>query len=59
MAYTTQSMFTGSTEHPIFADHLRPAAVRCPVPVIMIHGGCNTGTCFLLTPDGRNNGDKE
>jgi len=51
--YATSSLFTGSRSHPIYADRLQPAEIRCPVPVIMIHGGCNTGTCYLRTPDNR------
>jgi pimeloyl-ACP methyl ester carboxylesterase len=38
---------------PDICDHLRPTERRYPFPVVMIHGACNTGTCFLTTPDGR------
>jgi pimeloyl-ACP methyl ester carboxylesterase len=49
----SSSLFSGSAEFPIYVDHLRPAERRYPFPVVMIHGACNTGTCFLATPDGR------
>jgi pimeloyl-ACP methyl ester carboxylesterase len=50
---SSSSLFSGSPEYPIFADHLRPIKRHYPFPVVMIHGACNTGTCFLATPDGR------
>jgi pimeloyl-ACP methyl ester carboxylesterase len=54
MAHINSScLFSGSADYPIFVDHLRPIKVRLPFPVVMIHGACNTGTCFLTTPDGR------
>jgi pimeloyl-ACP methyl ester carboxylesterase len=49
----SSSLFSGSAEYPIFVDHLRPIKCHYPFPVVMIHGACNTGTCFLATPDGR------
>jgi pimeloyl-ACP methyl ester carboxylesterase len=49
----TSSLFSGSAEYPMFVDHLRPINRRYPFPIVMIHGACNTGTCFLATPDGR------
>jgi pimeloyl-ACP methyl ester carboxylesterase len=49
----SSSLFSGSAEFPIFVDHLHPSERRYPFPVVMIHGACNTGTCFLTTPDGR------
>jgi pimeloyl-ACP methyl ester carboxylesterase len=50
---TSSSLFSGSAEYPIFVDHLRPSKRRYPFPVVMVHGACNTGACFLATPDGR------
>jgi pimeloyl-ACP methyl ester carboxylesterase len=47
------SLFSGLPEYPIFVDHLRPSRCRYPFPVVMIHGACNTGACFLVTPDDR------
>jgi pimeloyl-ACP methyl ester carboxylesterase len=51
--YSVESLFTGTKRHPIFADRMIPFERRHDLPVVMIHGGCNTGTCFLMTPDGR------
>ncbi|WP_313802389.1 alpha/beta fold hydrolase [Sphingobium sp.] len=51
--YIVESLFGGSDAHPIYSDVLIPRQRRHPMPVVMVHGGCNTGTCFLRTPDGR------
>jgi pimeloyl-ACP methyl ester carboxylesterase len=51
--YATSSLFSGTARHPIFADRLAPIERCHDLPVVMIHGACNTGTCFLTTPDGR------
>ncbi|SER09346.1 Pimeloyl-ACP methyl ester carboxylesterase [Faunimonas pinastri] len=48
-----QSLFSGTRQHPIYADRFIPQQRTLRYPVIMIHGGCNTGTCFTITPDGR------
>jgi pimeloyl-ACP methyl ester carboxylesterase len=53
LSIRSSSLFSGSAEFPIFVDHLQPSERRYPFPVVMIHGACNTGTCFLTTPDGR------
>ncbi|WP_082764843.1 alpha/beta hydrolase [Rhodococcus sp. LB1] len=37
----------------VFVQYQRPADLRYPFPVIMIHGGGQTGAGFLSTPDGR------
>jgi pimeloyl-ACP methyl ester carboxylesterase len=49
-----RGFYSGSAAHPIYVDHV-PAAVSAgrATPVVMIHGGGHTGTCFLMTPDGR------
>ncbi len=46
-------LFAGSPDYPIYVDRLRPHLDGYSIPVVMIHGACNTGTCFLVTPDGR------
>jgi pimeloyl-ACP methyl ester carboxylesterase len=54
MAHINSScLFSGTADYPIFVDHLCPIKGRHPFPVVMIHGACNTGTCYLTTPDGR------
>jgi pimeloyl-ACP methyl ester carboxylesterase len=47
------SAFYGQGDFPIYADRLRPAGKGSAPRVLLIHGACNTGTCFLVTPDGR------
>jgi pimeloyl-ACP methyl ester carboxylesterase len=37
----------------IYADYQIPAERRHPYPIVMIHGGSQTGVDFLGTPDGR------
>lgn len=40
-------------EGSMYVERFRPAEVRRPYPVVMIHGGGQTGTNFTGTPDGR------
>jgi pimeloyl-ACP methyl ester carboxylesterase len=37
----------------MYIEHLTPAAVTQPFPILFIHGLGMTGTNFLNTPDGR------
>ncbi len=37
----------------MYVEHLTPAKVERKAPVVMIHGGGQTGTNFMGTPDGR------
>ena len=37
----------------MYVEHYTPTEVQHPYPVVMIHGGGQTGTNFLATPDGR------
>lgn len=45
--------FSGTAQNPIYVDHLASQGVAAGLPVIMVHGGCHTGQCYLGTPDGR------
>jgi pimeloyl-ACP methyl ester carboxylesterase len=46
--------YSGTPAHPIFVDALSAqGGVPAKPPVIMIHGGCHTGACYLSTPDDR------
>jgi pimeloyl-ACP methyl ester carboxylesterase len=40
-------------EGSMYVEHFKPAKVTRPFPVVMIHGGGQTGTNFTGTPDGR------
>jgi pimeloyl-ACP methyl ester carboxylesterase len=40
-------------EGSMYVEHFKPVEVRHPYPVVMIHGGGQTGTNFTGTPDGR------
>jgi pimeloyl-ACP methyl ester carboxylesterase len=37
----------------MYAEYFIPARLRSPYPIVMIHGGSQTGTNFTGTPDGR------
>lgn len=37
----------------IYVEHLVPAKVTQPLPMLIVHGHSMTGTNFLNTPDGR------
>jgi pimeloyl-ACP methyl ester carboxylesterase len=37
----------------VYVEYMIPQRLRHPVPVVMVHGGSQTGTNFTGTPDGR------
>ena len=37
----------------MYAEYFIPARLRSPYPIVMLHGGSQTGTNFTGTPDGR------
>lgn len=45
--------YTGTPELPIYVDVLQPAGGDAAPPLLLLHGGFHTGTCYLTTPDGR------
>ncbi|UWU75283.1 alpha/beta fold hydrolase [Bradyrhizobium huanghuaihaiense] len=46
--------YAGTGAHPVYVDHVpSPRAATGRAPVVMVHGGGHTGTCYLATPDGR------
>ncbi|WP_293795249.1 alpha/beta fold hydrolase [uncultured Bosea sp.] len=48
-----RAFFSGTAACPIYVDHLPARAGSHHRPVVMVHGGCHTGQCYLATPDGR------
>lgn len=48
-----RAFFSGTAARPIYVDHLPARSPSSHHPVVMIHGGCHTGQCYLATPDGR------
>lgn len=52
--FAGRCFFSGTPRRPVFVDSIpaRPGRPR-RTPVVMVHGGCHTGTCYLATPDGR------
>lgn len=47
--------YSGTETDPIYVDDLPPAPGKRTdrLPVVMVHGGAHTGTCWLVTPDER------
>jgi pimeloyl-ACP methyl ester carboxylesterase len=46
--------YSGTDSHPIYVDQV--SAIRTlpgKTPVVMVHGGGHTGSCYLATPDRR------
>jgi pimeloyl-ACP methyl ester carboxylesterase len=37
----------------MFVQYLIPEALKCPWPLVLVHGGGGQGTDYLVTPDGR------
>jgi pimeloyl-ACP methyl ester carboxylesterase len=37
----------------MYVEHLAPARIDFPYPVVFVHGGVHTGVCWGTTPDGR------
>ena len=52
--FGARCLYSGTPERPIYADFVA-AAPNIPrrMPVVMVHGGCHTGACYIATPDGR------
>lgn len=50
--YTTDGNLTIAADQ-MYVEHLTPAKVTHPLPLVIIHGMGMTGTNFLNTPDGR------
>jgi pimeloyl-ACP methyl ester carboxylesterase len=49
-----RSFFAGTATRPIYVDRISASAkVPRKTAVVMVHGGCHTGNCYLSTPDGR------
>lgn len=43
----------GTMSGQMYVEYQIPVDVRAPEPLVLIHGGGQTGACFLMTPDGR------
>ena len=46
-------IYSGTAEHPVFADVLAAEGGACKLPIVMVHGAFHNGTSYLATPDGR------
>src|SRR4051794_26802818 len=51
---TARSFFSGTLKRPVYIERIA-ASGHAPArwPIVMVHGGCHTGICYLATPDGR------
>src|SRR5690606_26592245 len=53
-AWTQSCVYSGSLNHPIYADVLAPTHPPTrKLPLVCIHGAFHTGSAYLTTPDGR------
>lgn len=48
-----RACFSGTAQNPVYVDYLPAQGTARALPVVMVHGGCHTGQCYLATPDGR------
>ena len=46
-------IYSGTAEHPVFADVLAAEGASGKQPIVMVHGAFHNGTSYLATPDGR------
>lgn len=46
-------IYSGTSEHPVYADRIASSSAGGRLPIVMIHGGFHNGSAFLATPDGR------
>jgi len=44
---------SGTPECVIHVDRISSVSSAPSTPIVMVHGGCHTGACYLGTPDGR------
>jgi len=40
-------------ERQVYAEFMIPSKLTSPYPVVLVHGGGNTGAIYMQTPDGR------
>lgn len=52
-AVKQSSMFVGHVPAATFCDVVEPAQPSTKPPLVLVHGGSHTGTCYLSTVDGR------
>ncbi len=51
---TVRGFFSGTPERPIHVDRVAaPETTVVRAPIVLVHGGCHTGMCYLATPDGK------
>lgn len=46
-------LYSGTAEHPVYADHVKAETNAGKWPIVMLHGGFHNGSAYLSTPDGR------
>lgn len=46
-------LYSGTAEHPVYADIVAAQPGVARAPIVMLHGGFHNGTAWLETPDGR------
>lgn len=46
-------LYSGTADHPVFADVIGAEGALRRMPIVMVHGGFHNGSAYLGTPDGR------
>jgi pimeloyl-ACP methyl ester carboxylesterase len=47
----SRCFYSGTQAHPVYVDHVRPPHGAGKLPIVAVHGGGHTGSCYLATPD--------
>lgn len=47
------NFYVGEPPYQMYAEYFRPEVPGHDVPIVLLHGGAHTGSCYLSTPDGR------
>ncbi|MEH2248502.1 alpha/beta fold hydrolase [Nostoc sp.] len=52
-SYTQTEFFVGAIPYQMYVQYYCPRQDQNSVPIVLLHGGFHTGTCFVKTPDNR------
>ncbi|MEH2359265.1 alpha/beta fold hydrolase [Nostoc sp.] len=52
-SYTETEFLVGDIPYQMFIQCYQPSKDRNSVPIVLLHGGFHTGSCFVKTPDNR------
>jgi pimeloyl-ACP methyl ester carboxylesterase len=52
-SYIETEFFVGDIRYQMYVQYYLPSPDQNSVPIVLLHGGFHTGTCFVKTPDNR------